>query len=202
MDAVAHYRRGLGLPALTINWGPWAEAGMAAAPAVRNRLAARGLTAIDPREASALLSVLIRRDVGGQIGVLPVDWPRFLAPFGLDVPPLFDAFAAPAESASRVQLHERLQTVSVHERAALVRGCVASELAVVFGFASAADVGTDQTFFDLGMDSLMAIELRNRLQSALCTTLPATIAFDHPTVEALGEHLTVHLFPNLAPSRV
>ena len=68
MDAIAHHRRALGLPASSINWGAWGEEGMAANPQMHARLAARGVTPIATSDGLALLSRLLRDTIARQCG--------------------------------------------------------------------------------------------------------------------------------------
>ena len=87
LDALAHYRRAQGLPGMSINWGPWAEVGMAATDRIGVRLAAQGIEALTPARGLAALGQLLQHPVA-QIGVLPIDWPTFLSsiPTG-EIPP-------------------------------------------------------------------------------------------------------------------
>lgn len=83
LDALAHHRRALGLPALSINWGPWAEGGMAAALSRRHqeRIAAQGVSAIPVQRGLKALEWMLRQAVPAQLGVLPVQWAKFVQPF-------------------------------------------------------------------------------------------------------------------------
>src|SRR5262249_55953138 len=82
LDALAHHRRAAGLPALTVNWGPWAEAGMAAALGERDRrrLAAQGFASLAPEDALGAFGELLA-DNATQTGVIRVDWPKLLQQF-------------------------------------------------------------------------------------------------------------------------
>jgi acyl carrier protein len=72
------------------------------------------------------------------------------------------------------------------EPVAVLRRGISRELAAVLGFDATVDIAPRERYFDLGMDSLMAVELKNRLQQAFGVPLPATLAFEYPTVETLA----------------
>src|SRR5204863_7819976 len=82
LDALAHHRRAMGLPAVSINWGPWADVGMAAGLQQRDqdRMARQGLRALSPAEGLAAFARLLGQATA-QVGVLPLDRAKFLAPF-------------------------------------------------------------------------------------------------------------------------
>lgn len=187
MDAVAHHRRSLGLPATSINWGAWGGDGMASTDAMRQRLEARGVRAIQPSDGLDILVRLLSMDAPpATIGVMPADWTRFVQQFPGGVPARFSALVDPAADetprASRVDLRATPRA----ERAAALRRYLRDELAAVLGFDASVEIGAREKYFDLGMDSLMTVELRNRLQGTLGLSLPATLAFDYPTIEALA----------------
>ena len=73
LDSLAHFRRGAGLPALSVNWGPWEQLGMAANAEVGQRLARRGIGGIPPAQGMAVLGHLMRSPLA-QAGVIPIDW--------------------------------------------------------------------------------------------------------------------------------
>jgi myxalamid-type polyketide synthase MxaB len=75
----------------------------------------------------------------------------------------------------------------------LLIGHLRSEVAAVLGWKSAEQIGPRQKLFDLGMDSLTSVELRHRLESSLGCSLPLTVAFDYPNVEALADYLADRL---------
>jgi NAD(P)-dependent dehydrogenase (short-subunit alcohol dehydrogenase family)/acyl carrier protein len=196
VDALAHYRRRHGMPALSVNWGLWADTGMAVtAGESRNRQwAEQGLARIDGDTALEALDLAIASGLP-QCAVLALDWPRFLAQFPADaVPDEFEDFRSAAVAPVRVEsLRQKLQGKAAPERSALLAAHVQEETARVLGIAQAGSVDIRQGFFELGMDSLTSMELRNRLQDAIGMPLPPTVAFRHSTVETLAQYLLAGL---------
>ena len=187
MDGLAHYRHSLGLPALSINWGAWGEVGLAAQRMRDNKM--RSQNSISPQQGMTLLAELLGQNVA-QIAVLPTDWDAFFAQFDANVnPPFLEAFkpeSTSADSAEQAFQHQ-LEKAPIGERRALLMAHVGDHVATVLGSREVID--PNQGFFDMGMDSLMSVELRNRLQSSLGCWLPATLAFKYSTVEDLTNHL-------------
>ncbi len=205
LDSLAHHRRGRGDRALAIDWGPWSGAGMAAAIASRNqvRFAEMGLSALAPDQGVRALTRLVAHPPDtAQVGVLPVQWSKYLRLFGAGAPPFYEAFADQVERAQRERFDvlERLGDAPPAERRALLEDFLAEQLAKVMGYASAAQIDRQQSFADLGIDSLLAVDLRNRLETALSFALPATLLFDHPTLEELALHLESQLDAGPAPA--
>jgi acyl transferase domain-containing protein/NADP-dependent 3-hydroxy acid dehydrogenase YdfG/acyl carrier protein len=196
LDALAHARRRAGLPALSINWGPWAEVGLAAAQANRGeRLAYRGLESLAPELGLHAVDVLLARPTA-QIGVLPLNlrqWRQFY-PKATALPLFEDIAAAQNEDrdddAGRRVLAERLRTASDGERLDMIEAHIVEHAARVLRLPTAR-VDRDTEFRALGFDSLMALELRNRLEASLGLTLPGTLIWAHPTISALGVELLV-----------
>lgn len=194
LDALCHRRRALGLPAIAIDWGPWSGGGMASEVDERNRarFAAVGLGSIQPEHGLAVLARLIDDPrMPAQVGVLPVTWAKFLKQFGRAVPTFFEALGKPVDADSSREdpaLAAFRKAEGVERRPALI-AYLCGQLARVMGFASAADVDTRRAFIAMGVDSLIAVDLRNRLESDLGRTLPVTLVYDHPTIEAIADHL-------------
>jgi acyl transferase domain-containing protein/acyl carrier protein len=180
LDGLAHHRRARGLTGLSINWGPWAGAGMAAG--LQSRLQAQGEFLIDPADGVRLFARALARDVA-QLGVMHVDWAPYAAAY--PAPEFLEALAA---NATGPGLLRRLEEAPADRRAELLEDFVRSKAARVLGHTPEA-LPRDQGFAALGMDSLGAIELRTHLEQALGCRLPATLAFDYPTVAALVVHL-------------
>jgi NAD(P)-dependent dehydrogenase (short-subunit alcohol dehydrogenase family)/acyl carrier protein len=189
LDTLAHYRRSLGLPGLSINWGLWASDDRAGLIA---QMAPLGVRALRPRMALETFGSLVLADVG-QIAVADIDWDIFKRLYETRRRrPLFERIsvnhsspAARKEASYRAQLEQ----APLAERFRLLRSCIASELAAVVGLSPASVAEGHQGFFDLGMDSLMAVEFKNRLENRLDCRCPSTLAFDHPTVDDLTRHL-------------
>jgi myxalamid-type polyketide synthase MxaB len=197
LDALAHHRRALGLPALTINWGAWAGAGMAGRVDARgaSRWSAQGLGLIDSDLALDLIEPLW---AGGavEVGVQPLDWAKFLrqTPAGA-IPPLLEAFADAAlaqDGTSAVpetsKFLENLEGAPEAERLLMLQDELRSQIAAVLGMPSPDEIELRARLFDLGLDSLMAVELKSRLERTFCFVLRPTIIFDYPTIEALAAH--------------
>ncbi|WP_395372753.1 SDR family NAD(P)-dependent oxidoreductase [Streptomyces tubercidicus] len=207
-DTFAAQRRAAGLPATSLAWGPWSRTtGMTSGltEADRQRMARAGLPALPPDRGLALYDAALGRPEAALLPML-VD-PRALASGG-PVPPLLSGLlptaprrtaaadpAAPAGAGSAETLTRTLATLSRDEAHHAVLDVVCTQVAAVLGHASAAEVGDQQSFKDLGFDSLTAVELRNRLGTATGALLPATLVFDHPTPLALAEHLCTTLVP-------
>ena len=192
MDGLVNYRRSLGLPGLSINWGPWGDVGMAAGLAAHHR--AQGMGTISTTVGLQALGEILDQDVS-QVGVLPIDWSKFFGQFPPDV-----AFPFLQDFATRItvqpsEFRQKLEKATPRDRIPLLMTHVRSLIAKVLDLKSATDIDPQQGFADLGMDSLMAVELRNRLQTSLECSLSASLAFDYPTVEALVDYLAIEVVP-------
>lgn len=187
LDALAHYRRASGYPALSISWGGWSEIGTAALPQIVERIKVQGMDLLSPEDGLQVLETALQSDAA-YLNVTPIYWHRFRTylPSGLSFwtdfrrsePLAQPAVAMPAtfDTADERRLH--VQTL-VCEQVAQLLGLTPAEVA--------ADL--QREFFDLGLDSLTSLELRNSLQTNLGCQLPATFIFQYPTLEALMDHL-------------
>ncbi|NER48711.1 MAG: type I polyketide synthase [Symploca sp. SIO1A3] len=193
MDAVAHYRRGMGLPGLSINWGAWASGGMAASLASghQQRFDAVGVSAIEPERGIQALGLLLP-DSPSQVGVLPIDWSKFVKQLpGKQKIPFLEALISTEPLLNQKSVfREQLEAAPISERYELLTTHIRSAIAKALGWTDVQKIGMRQPLFDLGLDSLMAVELKNRLESTLEASLSSTLLFDYPTVEALVEYLT------------
>ncbi|WP_020638027.1 type I polyketide synthase [Amycolatopsis balhimycina] len=185
LDALAAHRRATGRPALSLAWGPWAGAGMAAESAHR-RLQRTGVPPLSVAQGLALF------DAAERVAA-PV-----VAPVRLDLPVLRAAGEVSSVLRGLIRVPVRRTAAA---GAALVAGLdakrsreavldlVRTRVAGVLGHANAASVDPDRPFSELGFDSLTAVELRNQLSAATGLRTPATLIFDHPTVRALAAYL-------------
>ena len=193
LDALAHHRRRRGLAGLSVNWGPWAEVGLAARGNVLDRAKAIGVGAIDSASGVRALEHLLQVDVA-QTCVLPVDWNRFLATFpaGRELP-LFRDMTGPAPSTvverTTVSFVEELDRAPRHLRWPMLLDHVTEHARRVLGLDRSTPVDPKQGLRDLGLDSMMAVELRNRLQASVGRALRSTLAFDYPSIDAITRHL-------------
>ncbi|MEU0398584.1 type I polyketide synthase, partial [Streptomyces sp. NPDC006208] len=194
LDALAHLRRAEGLPATSLAWGLWAEAG-----GMSGELAEADLARLD-RTGIAALSTEVGLGLFDQ--ALAVD-SALLAPVRLDLGALRGQARAgmlpavyrglvrmPARGAGAGgSLAQRLAGVAEADRERVVLELVQAQVASVLGHASAGAVDPAKAFKELGFDSLSAVELRNRLTQASGVRLPATLVFDHPTPVAVARLL-------------
>jgi acyl transferase domain-containing protein/acyl-CoA synthetase (AMP-forming)/AMP-acid ligase II/acyl carrier protein len=195
LDALAHHRRRLGLAGLSINWGPWQRIGAAAG--LNQRLTARwqrrGLASIDPEQGLRALEMAMGQNEP-QVAVLPMDWDRFVrtAPPGACDSMLSTLVASQPDAgtpASRGALRNELAQATPVEWRGIVSLRVRAEIAAILDITSDQVADEGRGLFDMGFDSLMALELKNRLEIAAARALPATLAFDCPSIAALVDYL-------------
>ncbi|MET9498163.1 type I polyketide synthase [Streptomyces sp. NPDC006552] len=203
LDAFAGHRRAQGLPAVSLAWGTWLpDAGMTGelGDADRERHARTGMVALDAAHGMRLLDAATGTDRAALL-------PMHLDPAALrahhDVLPVLlrglvrtparrrATAAAPATPAAQApqSLAERLAPLPAEDREQLLLDVVAEQAAAVLGHGSATEIDPEQTFKEMGFDSLTAVELRNRLAAATGLRLPATLVFDYPTALAQTRHL-------------
>lgn len=191
-----------GLPVLHVAWGRWLEVGMAArlGDAERDRLMRMGVRGLAPSEAIDWLFGLIDRRAGS-VAVLAMDWPRYLTETGQTDLERFRQLghrAEPADEPATVSALARLRGLPLGERRHALQAEIARAARRVLGTADDRAIDPRAALRDLGMDSLMAVELRNALARAFGVALPSTLAFDFPTVGDLTAHLMPTLFPDQA----
>nr|VFJ66691.1 MAG: Acyl transferase domain-containing protein [Candidatus Kentron sp. DK] len=188
LDTLAHHRRALGLPGLSVDWGAWGGVGMAAnlGEHDRNRLVAMGIELVEPEWGVSMLGRLIGDPAKIQVGISPTDWSRFLGQFPVTPPFLSEL----GQSSATVDLREELQKRPPGERRDYLTEYVQSELNRVLGFDPSQPMDPDSGFSDMGMDSLMIVESRNRLQVGFGCPLPSTLLFKYPTLDKLIAYVT------------
>ncbi|MCL2733783.1 MAG: SDR family NAD(P)-dependent oxidoreductase, partial [Actinomycetia bacterium] len=205
LDALAHHRRSLGLPATSLAWGQWAETSAMTGSldqASLDRLARAGFVPMPTAQALGLFDAALRCDEA------------LLAPALLDgaalreratsgeLPAMLRGLVrtpvrrvvAPAAADTRT-LPRRLAALPAAEREQTVLELVRGRIAAVLGHTGSDTIGAGRSFKDLGFDSLTAVEFRNQLNSATGLRMPPTLIFDHPTVGALADHLLPRLLP-------
>ncbi len=198
LDALAHHRRARGLPGIAVDWGPFSRVGLAAAQANRGeRLSAMGFRNITPAEGHDVLGAVLFSDIA-QIAVLPMDVQRAVASMPrLSTAPYFAELVRkgtggpPTSTPTRLSL-DALRSASPAEQRTLLEQLVCESLAHVMRL-DPAQIGRSEPFSGYGFDSLMGLELRNRLQSALDLKLSMADIITHAQVDALAELLVERL---------
>ncbi len=209
LDALAETRRAEGLPAVSIAWGAWADVGAAARAGAA--VARRGLLPMAPHVALVALGHAMA-SADPVVGVLDVDWSRFLDRFPTGTrPPLF-ANMAPADAVPKTNAHDitvaaqptkrslasLLGEAAPDARASILLDHVRTTTATILGLRDELPPA-DAPLREVGLDSLMTVELRNALATACDTRLPATLVFEYPTCAALADRLAETVFADLVP---
>ncbi|MET8748189.1 SDR family NAD(P)-dependent oxidoreductase, partial [Streptomyces sp. NPDC004728] len=211
-DGLASARRARGLRATAVSWGAWGGGGMVASDeggasgeSGEAALARRGMPVMDPALALvAMERALVEDDT--HVVVADVEWERFVPAFTslrpsrllAGVPEARRAMETAAASGANAgadgsPLRARLAGLTRAEREREILDLVRGDAAVVLRLSGAGTVLAERPLSELGLDSLTAVELRNRLGVVTGLTLPATLLFDHPTPRALAEHLVGRL---------
>ncbi|WP_443743057.1 type I polyketide synthase [Streptomyces rhizosphaericus] len=201
LDALAHQRRAQGLPAVSLAWGMWQQAagtGMTGrlGDADQRRMTRGGVAPLSPAEGMELFDTALRT---AEPTVLPIKLDlgalRAQAAGGAVHPllhrlaPTARRAAAPRATADQGLVTDRLAGVTPEERERILLDMVQQEAARVLGHSAAATLDPDVLFTEIGLDSLMAVELRDRLAKRTALRLPPSFVFDHPTLRMLAWQL-------------
>ncbi len=198
LDGLISLRQSQGLPGLSIHWGPWAGDGMASK--FHDRGKQLGIHGLDPSDAFEELELLLRSGLT-QAAVVELDIAKFTQTMGLKLSPSLvlsmqaqsQPSFAPGKSSSLHGWKERIRTSAPSSRFQVVSEFLQSTTQEVLGIPETTQLDLRQPLRELGLDSLMAVEMRNLLTEVTLLSLDATVLFDHPTIEALSQHLADRL---------
>ena len=194
LDALAFHRRGLGLPALSVDWGAWADVGLAASAEARGeRITQRGVDSMPSAQALEALGRVLDSALP-RVVVMRFDlrqWSEFYLTAARS--PFLSRLAqeqatGSAAPAVRGAFVENLRAAELLKRAQLLETHLCEQAGHVLRL-SPSRIDPQQPLGSMGLDSLMGLEIRNRLEASLGLRLPATLVWRHPTVAALVAHL-------------
>jgi NAD(P)-dependent dehydrogenase (short-subunit alcohol dehydrogenase family)/acyl carrier protein len=195
LDALAHFRRARGMDTLSVNWGAWASGGMAARLSAehRARWERQGIRVMENAAAlSALESAITNHRA--QVAIMDLDWQQFLSNRGSCDAALFrelsrrektESSAAAAED----RILQKILSASTADREQLLSLHIKECARQVLSLDPGATIHDRVPLQDIGLDSLMALEMRNGLAQSLALTLSAGLLFNYPTVQELTDHL-------------
>ncbi|MEV4616787.1 SDR family NAD(P)-dependent oxidoreductase, partial [Kitasatospora sp. NPDC049258] len=199
LDALAAHRRTLGLPGVSLAWGPWVgTSGMTGelTEAEIERMSRAGMPPLTVEHGLGLLDAAV---AGAEPCVLPIRLDLAVLGAGGGVPALLRGLVRPqvrrasaagaGGSGDGGELLRRLSALPEAERREALLVAVCGQVSGVLGHGQADEVDPQRRFQDLGFDSLTAVELRNRLSALSGVRLSATLVFDYPTAQELADHL-------------
>jgi thioester reductase-like protein len=197
LDALAHYRHSQGLVATTIDWGPWAGGGMAL-PEYQQWLQRMGITALDPGQAILAIDA-ISRSTATQVVVANVDWARFVAVYATKAAkPLFDRLLSSEQAITNTTTNsvfwQQLQAASIDNRSKILIEYLQALVTKVLRLSSPPDLAVG--LFEMGLDSLMALELFDQLQTDLPIKISIGSLMQSHSVLSLSELLLQACFPD------
>ena len=189
LDGLAHYRRTMGLPGLSIHWGTVDGAGEEAERGANVSLHEQGMGLISPTQVLESLELLMSGS-NIEVGVIPIDWSAWQErvaewPFLAD----WQESSQTTSEISKSEFLSKLEVTAPNERRSLLVAYVRRQFALVLGIKNPESISLETGFFDLGMDSLTSVELRNKLQTSLDCSLPSSLAFDYPNIQSLTNYL-------------
>jgi acyl transferase domain-containing protein len=195
LDGLVYHRQSLGLPGLSINWGPWAEAGMAT-QGYEVGLKRMGIAPLEPTAALQVLGGLLG-SASMQTMIAAIDWSAFGKIVAAKGRVAFLAALLTQDSkdsSNEENFRQKLEAAPLHRRQALLTTQVQQEVAQVLGHSGSYIPEVEQGFFDMGMDSLMSVQLRHRLEALLAVSLPSTLVFECPTIGDVVSYVIKEVF--------
>ncbi|OLP20310.1 hypothetical protein BST81_00805 [Leptolyngbya sp. 'hensonii'] len=212
LDGLAHYRQSIGLPALSVNWGTWDEMRVASSQD-QQRVAQFGLQQMASEQALGLLTDMLGDRQICQLTMAAIDWTTlkaayearrqrpFLQQIHLETPKK----PAPVRTqvAAGPELVEKLASCRPGDRREVLVAYLQATVARVLGISPPTAIGVQQGLFEMGLDSLMSVELKGKLGAAIGQSLPSTLIFNYPTIQDLAGYFeTDVLQPDSEVSRV
>ena len=207
LDALAHFRHSQGLPAVSINWGPWASVGMAVAVAdkIDDRLRDKGMQRINIDQGLRAMELLSGYPLP-QVGVFAINWSKFSGSFdNEEIPRLFSELIGESNGGS-VKTHgvknkkgdflQILKTATASKRKRLIHNLVSEQVSILLKLDPLSPISGKKPLNEIGLDSLMAVRLKTNLESELSCTLPISIFYDYPTIVDITEFLINKIFKN------
>ncbi|WP_424097227.1 SDR family NAD(P)-dependent oxidoreductase [Moorena producens] len=195
LDGLAYYRRTIGLPGLSINWGTVSQVAEAAERGADTRVRQKGINPISPSQVLEALDLLISSSAV-EVGVVPIEWNQFLTqlPNGVKLP-FLEGFTAIQKSATEVKqdkILSQLELASKTERETILSSHLQSEIATVLGMGDMT-IDLQQPLTTMGLDSLMALELRNRVKRKLGVDIPIVQLVEGMSIADLGTEINQQL---------
>jgi thioester reductase-like protein len=207
LDALAHHRQEQGLPGLSINWGPWAGGGMAN-ESYTNILTRMGVSALQPEKALAAMDLLINSGETQTI-VADIDWDQFAQIYSIKRDAsLFDELTKTKahEEINHISgeyipsaIASKLTSLQVDERLPFLVEHLRDRIAQAIGFDSGETLETDKGLFEIGLDSLMAMDIVAMVRSEINPSFSFLDLAEAASVEALAISLLSQRFPDSAP---
>jgi microcystin synthetase protein McyG len=197
LDALSQQRHREGLPSITIAWGPWSDIGAAARMNDTGRAARLGLSALSPEKGIELLEQAMASGVA-EVSAVAIDWQTYLALGHTSRDwPLFENFL-PAEKNEpfpepTVTLNAQLANALPQNRLEIIKQYLRDRIVRALGLGPAFALRDDQPLAELGLDSLMALELKNGLQKESGLTLTPNFFFEFPTLDSAAMYLNARL---------
>jgi len=192
-DAFVHFLRQQGLPALDIHWAPWS---IGVGKAMGDRAAAVwkswGMRMLTPeKDLDKLSQILTSGKV--EIGVFPIKWDKYIRQYE-NVPPFLREIASQTAEASKVESAEPdllnlLNSSLPEERGQKIKEYVETQIKSVLSLPEEHDLDDQESFNEMGFDSLMLVELRNRLERSIGQALPVTMGFRYPNSDRLSAYI-------------
>jgi acyl transferase domain-containing protein/acyl-CoA synthetase (AMP-forming)/AMP-acid ligase II/NAD(P)-dependent dehydrogenase (short-subunit alcohol dehydrogenase family)/acyl carrier protein len=195
LDTLAHGRRNLGLPAISINWSAWSDTGLAANTQITAALNQQGIDSIKPTEGIEILEQLLLA-APAQVGVMPINWNLWqqnhaAIPYYED---LVMPKVASVNKSNSNDTQQQLITALPEQRQSLLITQISQQVANILGIKDLSEIDLESGFSELGLDSLGSVELRNKLQSSYKLKLSQTVIFDYPNIKQLANYLLILLF--------
>jgi acyl transferase domain-containing protein len=209
LNGLARYRRTLGLPALAIEWGYWSRIGIAARLGQDTPQSGHGMGALPPRQALRVLDRLMWTDTT-EVAVLPVDWDRRgRSHTGAAASPYLADLATPATSTAgagtpaRAERFSRadLLALTPDRRLPMLTGRLLAGVAAALA-TPATTLRVDQPLFELGLDSLMAMELKNQVETTYEVSIPLATFLEGASIRRLAEEILARTGADPDPAAV
>ena len=187
LDGLAHFRRNCGLPANAINWGIWEQANGMVDSHVEKRLKRQGFKPIKETAGLEALTQVLTSANATQVAVVPCDWRTYL-----EQTPTAQFFLEQLTAGQTTEKSDLLLSLGQSppgQQHALLLDFVTATARQVIGLDASDSLGLDTPLMEMGMDSLMSVEMRNHLGKALDASLPVSLLFNYPSIGEVLDYI-------------